>query len=290
MICRIRAGSLTTDSLSAIGLCPAMAASVSGSVTVQPWSRKSPVSSSMNTAGQWSPPVSGSIPMKRSAMRFPLLVTLRRFAPSSGSPGSPGKSRRGNRQSPFLEPLCPGRGIPATVHARLTRPPNADSPAWEIPGGAVPTVGRYAALDAPCIVLARSARMPRARSVPTCIRSLIARREGSSQRPRERGRGRSRCPRSLRRRRSAYATCARTERQALNLRREFVDKQSSYDRAERLRVGREAGREVSVAPEVGGRARLPVKAGDLVHKRQGSHGMVRLQPYPIRLVNWFMSK
>lgn len=36
MICRIRAGSLTTDSLAAIGLRPATSASVTGSVTVQP--------------------------------------------------------------------------------------------------------------------------------------------------------------------------------------------------------------------------------------------------------------
>jgi hypothetical protein len=40
----------------------------------------------MNTAGQWSPPVSGSIPMKRSAMRFPLLVALRVFARSQRHP------------------------------------------------------------------------------------------------------------------------------------------------------------------------------------------------------------
>jgi hypothetical protein len=37
MIARIRAGSLTTDSLSAIGLRLAMSASISGSVTVQPF-------------------------------------------------------------------------------------------------------------------------------------------------------------------------------------------------------------------------------------------------------------
>ena len=70
MICRIRAGSLTTDSLSAIGLRLATSASVTGSVTVQPWNTKSPVSSSTNTAGQWSPFVPGSMPAKRSAMSF----------------------------------------------------------------------------------------------------------------------------------------------------------------------------------------------------------------------------
>lgn len=109
MICRIRAGSLTTDSLSAIGLCLAMADSVSGSVTVQPWSRKSPVSSSMNTAGQWSPPVSGSMPMKRSAMRYPLLVALRAFAPFQGHPDDLGQS-------------TPGTGLPATGYGIATPP------------------------------------------------------------------------------------------------------------------------------------------------------------------------
>ncbi len=68
MMSRILAGRLTIDSWSAIRLYPATAARVSGSVTVQPWSRKSPVSSSMNMAGQWSPSVSGPTPMKRSAM------------------------------------------------------------------------------------------------------------------------------------------------------------------------------------------------------------------------------
>ncbi len=52
MIARIRPGSLTTDSLSATGLCWPTSASVRVSVTVQPWNRKSPVSSSTNTAGQ----------------------------------------------------------------------------------------------------------------------------------------------------------------------------------------------------------------------------------------------
>ena len=37
MIVRIRAGSLTTDSLSATGLCWPTSASVLASVTVQPW-------------------------------------------------------------------------------------------------------------------------------------------------------------------------------------------------------------------------------------------------------------
>jgi hypothetical protein len=81
MICRIRAGSLTTDSLSAIGLCLATSASVTGSVTVQPWNTKSPVSSSTNTAGQWSPFVPGSMPAERSAMRFSLFGGLRNIAP-----------------------------------------------------------------------------------------------------------------------------------------------------------------------------------------------------------------
>jgi hypothetical protein len=52
MIARIRAGSLTTDSSSAIRLWPSTSASVAGWVTLQPWNSKSPVSSSMNTAGQ----------------------------------------------------------------------------------------------------------------------------------------------------------------------------------------------------------------------------------------------
>ncbi len=64
----IRAGSRTTDSLSAIGLCRPTSASVWESVTVQPWNSRSPVSSSANTAGQWSLSVSGSIAMKTSAM------------------------------------------------------------------------------------------------------------------------------------------------------------------------------------------------------------------------------
>ena len=68
MISRMRAGSLTTDSLSAVGLCWATSASILGSMTVQPWKIKSPVSSSMKTAGQLSPPVSGSMPAKTSAM------------------------------------------------------------------------------------------------------------------------------------------------------------------------------------------------------------------------------
>ena len=121
MICRIRAGSLTTDSLSAIGLCPAMADSVSGSVTVQPWSRKSPVSSSMNTAGQWSPPVSGSMPMKRSAMRYPLLVALRIFAPFQGHPDDLGQSSRGKRENSPQGLCAPGTGLLALFVALLRR-------------------------------------------------------------------------------------------------------------------------------------------------------------------------
>ncbi len=68
MIVRIRPGSLTTDSLSATRLCWPTCASIRASVTVQPWNRKSPVSSSTNTAGQWSVSVSGSMAMKTSAM------------------------------------------------------------------------------------------------------------------------------------------------------------------------------------------------------------------------------
>jgi hypothetical protein len=68
MIARIRAGSLTRDSLSAMGLWLPASASVCGSMTVQPWNSRSPVSSSMNTAGQLTPSVPGSIAMKRSAM------------------------------------------------------------------------------------------------------------------------------------------------------------------------------------------------------------------------------
>jgi hypothetical protein len=59
----IRAGSRTTDSPAAAGLCLAISARSCGSVTVQPWNTKSPVSASVNTAGQLSPLVSGSIPM-----------------------------------------------------------------------------------------------------------------------------------------------------------------------------------------------------------------------------------
>lgn len=68
MVARIRAGSLTTDSLSAIGLRRLTSASVAELVTVQPWNSRSPVSSSTNTAGQWSLSVSGSIVMRISAM------------------------------------------------------------------------------------------------------------------------------------------------------------------------------------------------------------------------------
>jgi hypothetical protein len=93
MIARIRAGSLTTDSVSAIGLCVATSASVSGSVTVPPWNRKSPVSSSMNTAGQLSPFVFGSMPTKRSVMGFSLIGRLRNIALPRMSPGSPRPSR-----------------------------------------------------------------------------------------------------------------------------------------------------------------------------------------------------
>lgn len=64
MINFIRAGSLTTDSWSAIGLCRLMFPSMSGSVTVHPWNRKSPLSVSRKTAGQFASLVWGSIPMK----------------------------------------------------------------------------------------------------------------------------------------------------------------------------------------------------------------------------------
>jgi len=68
MMSRIRAGSRTTDSLPAILLWPLTSESVSGSVTVHPWNSRSPVDSSMNTAGQWLVSVSGSIAMNFSAM------------------------------------------------------------------------------------------------------------------------------------------------------------------------------------------------------------------------------
>jgi hypothetical protein len=42
MIARIRAGSLTTDSSSAIRLWPSTSASVAGWVTVQPWEQQVP--------------------------------------------------------------------------------------------------------------------------------------------------------------------------------------------------------------------------------------------------------
>ena len=85
MIARIRAGSLTRDSLSAIGLWLSASASVCGSVTVQPWNSMSPVSSSMNTAGQLTPLVPGSIAMKRSAMTvLPSRGTCRALRSSEG--------------------------------------------------------------------------------------------------------------------------------------------------------------------------------------------------------------
>jgi hypothetical protein len=59
MVARIRAGSLTTDSLSATGLRRLTSASVAGSVTVQPWNSRSPSFLFENTAGQWSRSVSG---------------------------------------------------------------------------------------------------------------------------------------------------------------------------------------------------------------------------------------
>jgi len=68
MIFRMRAGSRTRLSLSAIGLCWLDSASVVGSLTVQPWKSRSPVSSSRNTAGQLSPFVCGSIARKLIAM------------------------------------------------------------------------------------------------------------------------------------------------------------------------------------------------------------------------------
>lgn len=68
MIALIRAGSLTRLSLSAIGLCWPASASVPVSATVHPWKSRSPLSSSMKTAGQLSPSVSGSIAMNRSGM------------------------------------------------------------------------------------------------------------------------------------------------------------------------------------------------------------------------------
>lgn len=80
MISRIRAGSLTTDSLSATGLRWLTSASVAESVMVQPWNRRSPVSSSTNTAGQWSLSVSGSIVMKISAMIVLRVQQLRQLA------------------------------------------------------------------------------------------------------------------------------------------------------------------------------------------------------------------
>src|SRR6266480_3152000 len=65
-IARITGGSFTTDSLAPIGLCLAISASSTGSVTVSPWNQISPVSSSTNTAGPWLSGVSGVIPTKLS--------------------------------------------------------------------------------------------------------------------------------------------------------------------------------------------------------------------------------
>lgn len=68
MMSRIRGGSRTTDSSPAILLWPLTSESTSGSVTVHPWNSRSPVDSSMNTAGQWLVSVSGSIAMHFSAI------------------------------------------------------------------------------------------------------------------------------------------------------------------------------------------------------------------------------
>jgi hypothetical protein len=65
-----------------MGLCFATVASILGSVTVQPWKIRSPVSSSMSTAGQLSPPVSGSMPAKTSAMVVSWMLKLRELASS----------------------------------------------------------------------------------------------------------------------------------------------------------------------------------------------------------------
>src|SRR6266480_2511172 len=65
-IARITGGSFTTDSLAPIGLCLAISASSTGSVTASPWNQISPVSSSTNTAGHWLSGVSGVIPTKLS--------------------------------------------------------------------------------------------------------------------------------------------------------------------------------------------------------------------------------
>jgi hypothetical protein len=80
MTSRIRAGSLTRLSLSASGLCVPDSTRVAGSVTVHPWNNRSPVSSSTNRAGQFSPFVSGSIARKRSAMSVLLDSYLLRLA------------------------------------------------------------------------------------------------------------------------------------------------------------------------------------------------------------------
>lgn len=79
MIARIRAGSLTRLSLSAIGLCVPDSASVFGSVTVHPWKSRSPDSSSRNRAGQLSPSVSGSIAKNLSATVTSLAAQTRQY-------------------------------------------------------------------------------------------------------------------------------------------------------------------------------------------------------------------
>lgn len=113
MIARIRAGSLTTDSLSAIRLWPPTSASVAASVTVQPWNSRSPVSSSTNTAGQWSVSVSGSIAMNFSPMISLLGWRLRLIAPFYRlSPGIRRWSRPG---------VIPIRAVKVDIPAVLSR-------------------------------------------------------------------------------------------------------------------------------------------------------------------------
>ena len=113
-IARMRAGTRTRLSLSASGLCLPASASVAGSVTVQPCSRKSPVSSSMNTAGQLFVSLSGSLPMNSSATVISLAQIIARFCALPGSPRLLGQSRAGERENPSQGPLRPGNGPSVT--------------------------------------------------------------------------------------------------------------------------------------------------------------------------------
>src|SRR5690606_11397257 len=76
----MRAGRRTAVSVSAIRLWASIWSRSLRSVTASPWKTRSPVSSSMKKAGQWSPPVSGSMARNRSRKSSSGVRFLRRFA------------------------------------------------------------------------------------------------------------------------------------------------------------------------------------------------------------------